>query len=140
LIHIERATSEDLHEIWPLAADFIHNPAQGERVVSAVNAKRCYVAKQGWSVVGALIREDHFFGYPLLSLLVVHPDHPRDVVVTALFHYAEQATPARPIFSACAANDSASQHLLVSFGYLPAGQVLYTRSDGLAEALFGKLP
>jgi ribosomal protein S18 acetylase RimI-like enzyme len=74
-------------------------------------------------VVGYVVLEHTFFGHGFVSMLVVHPDHRRGGVGSALMRSAEGACRSARIFTSTNRSNRPMQALLEALGYVRSGIV-----------------
>jgi GNAT superfamily N-acetyltransferase len=127
MIHVERATREDLPAIWAVDETYHTDTTNRATLMRAVDARQCLVAKQGWAVIGYAVRETNFFAYPLVRLLVIHTDHRRQGVARQMLKYIEMTTQANRIFTCAHALNHIAQATYTALGYTPCGGI-----DGIA--------
>jgi ribosomal protein S18 acetylase RimI-like enzyme len=89
----------------------------------AVAEGSAFVAERGGGVVGYAVLEHTFFGHGFVSMLVVHPDHRRAGVGSALMRQAEGACRSARIFTSTNRSNRPMQALLEGLGYVRSGIV-----------------
>lgn len=126
---VERATKEELPAV--LAVDSAHMdasqmPIKLERVnglVTAIAARQCYVAREGWNVLGFAVLTQHFFGNPFIDLVVIHPDHRRKGIATTLIRHLEAICPGDKLFTSTNQSNAPMQALCERLGFVKSGWV-----------------
>ncbi len=123
---VERATEDDL--IAVLAIDAAHmgeQAAQARRsqIVRAVSKHECYLVRDRLDVLGYAILTKHFFGYPFIELLIVHPDHRRKGAATALIEHIEAIAPGEKLFTSTNQSNAPMQALCERLGFVKSGWI-----------------
>ncbi len=136
MILVERATEDDLADI--LAIDRAHmNEDRSGLLVEAVRQRQALIAREGEHKLGYAIVTRHFYGYPFIDLIVVHPDARRRGVATALFAYIEKTQPGEKLFTSTNESNGTMQALLDKHGYIRSGWV-DNLDEGDPELIFFK--
>jgi GNAT superfamily N-acetyltransferase len=73
--------------------------------------------------IGFVIVDQSFFGQHFIALLIVHPDHRRQGVATALIQYIEKICPADRLFTATNESNAIMQQLCHRLGFVRSGYV-----------------
>ncbi len=136
---VERATEENLADV--LAIDRAHHDsARAAYLEAAVRQRECYIAREGWDVLGFLILTREFFSQYFIELLVVHPDRRRTGAGTALIEHIEKIVPAEKLFTSTNESNTPMQALLEKLGYVRSG-CIDNLDDGDPELIyFRRLP
>lgn len=121
MIHVERASTEDLPTLWEIDTQSMGNDSYHSALVHAVEQHHCLVAKRGWDAIGYAVREPNFFGYPFIARIVVHPQHQRQGVARALLAYAEKTIATDRLFAFAPMSNTAAHMLYKGGGYMPCG-------------------
>lgn len=122
MIVVERATEDDLADI--LAIDRAHGAEdRGAWLVDAVRQRQALIAREGERRLGYAIVTRHFYGYPFIDLIVVHPDARRRGVAAALFDYIEKTQPGEKLFTSTNESNIIMQTLLAGRGFVRSGWV-----------------
>jgi Acetyltransferase (GNAT) family len=67
----------------------IGNSSRRNLITQAVREHHGYIARREQQVIGFLLLHHHFFGYPFIDLLIVHPFFRRQHIGTALMQHIE---------------------------------------------------
>ncbi len=119
---VERATEDDLADV--LAVDASHmGHARAEMLEAAVKQRQCYVARDGWDVIGFAVLTTHFFGQYFIELLLVHPDYWRKGIASALIQHLEKIVPAEKLFTSTNESNAPMQALCEKLGYVKSGWI-----------------
>ena len=118
---IERATDDDLAEV--IAIDAAHHPGRSEYLMEAVKAHECYIAREGWDVIGYATLNQHFFGQYFIELIVVHPNHRRKGAASTLIQHIEKIIPAEKLFTSTNESSSEAQRLFETLGFVKSGWI-----------------
>ncbi len=123
---VERATEDDLVDV--LAIDAAHMGEQAtqtraSQIVRAVSARQCYLVRDKWDVLGYAILTHHFFGYPFIDLLIVHPDQRRKGAATALIEHIETISPGEKLFTSTNELNTPMQALCERLGFVKSGWI-----------------
>ena len=136
MIVVERATEEDILDI--LAIDRAHGSEDRSAwLVEAIRARQALLARRGEHKLGFALVHRHFFGYPFIELLVVHPDARRKGVGSALMAYIEKTQPGEKLFTSTNRSNGVMQALLENRGYVRSGQI-DNLDDGDPEIIYFK--
>jgi ribosomal protein S18 acetylase RimI-like enzyme len=122
-VHVERATLEDLTDIWELHGLIGGAADERQAFVQAVENRECLVAKAGWAIRGYAVRRGDFLGYPLLTHLVVHPDYRKQGVARALVGYAERTMEQDRVFAVLPADYAEARSVYGALGFSVCGAV-----------------
>lgn len=133
---VERATEEELAAV--LAIDAAHSgTARTDHLVDAVKARQCYIAREGWDVLGFAVLTRHFFGYPFIDLLIVHPDQRRKGVAIALMRHIEKIAPSEKLFTSTNESNTPMRALCDRLGFVKSGWI-DNLDDGDPEIVYFK--
>ena len=83
----------------------------------------CWVARVEGEIVGFAIFTPSFFRQWFIALLIVHPDHRRRGVGTALVRQCEAICAAPKLFTSTNESNAPMRALLAKLGYEPSGRV-----------------
>ncbi|MEO0565656.1 MAG: GNAT family N-acetyltransferase [Chloroflexota bacterium] len=136
--YVERATIENVQDVWTLNELEGGSHEARAALVDAARDHACLVARSGWNVRGFLIRQASFFGYPLVSRVVVHPDERRQGVGRLLMDYAEKTTPEDRLFAAVRGTNEAGTAFVTALGYTQCGEVSALHADDVPEVIYVK--
>lgn len=138
LIHVERASMDDLPDIWAInEAVYAHGDDHARaRLLDAVEKRSAYVAKEGFSVLGYAVREATFFGFPLLADICTHPNYRRQGVARALVAYLEKTNPADRLFASVPASNEVAKHMLQNLNYRRSGMIYNLNPAGETTIIF----
>jgi ribosomal protein S18 acetylase RimI-like enzyme len=137
-MHVERATLEDLRDIWLVDENVRGHSDRRRRLMEAVEKKHCLVAKEGFTVVGYAVREPTFFGYPFIAMMIVHPGYRGKGVIEEILEYIEMTTPEDRIFTSVEQTDDMEQQTYESFGFERSGEVYNVSKDDTAYIIYIK--
>jgi ribosomal protein S18 acetylase RimI-like enzyme len=94
-----------------------------ELLAADFRGRHLWLARVGKTVAGFAVFAPSFFGRWFIELLVVHPDHRRQGVATALIRRCEAECPAKEIFTSTNESNTPMQRLLDGLGYERSGYV-----------------
>ena len=97
----------------------------------------CWVARKEGEIVGFAIFTPTFFQQWFISLLMVHPDHRRQGVGSALVRQCEAICEAPKLFTSTNESNEAMRALLAKLDYEPSGRV-DNLDEGDPELIFVK--
>ncbi len=90
---------------------------------SAIESGQCRVAVRDDAIAGYVVLNRSFFCQPFVSYLVVHPDHRRCGVASALLAHAESWCPGPKLWVSTGQDNERMQAVLAKLGYTPAGSI-----------------
>ena len=123
MIVVEKATEKDLESIWALDRMVRGNSCRKDSLANAVSAGRCLIAQTGDTIVGFGVLEQSFYGHDLISLLIVHPNHRRRGVATALIRHIESICPTEKLFTSTNESNSIAQCVFEALGFVRSGYI-----------------
>lgn len=123
MIVVERASPEDLPDIIEIDRLHTGNEARRESLTKAVIDREMLVARRGFTRLGFAIMNRAFFEQVFIALVVVHPDHRRQGIGSALLAYAEKTCPQPKLFTSTNQSNVIMQNLLENRGYQRSGFV-----------------
>jgi ribosomal protein S18 acetylase RimI-like enzyme len=138
LIAIRPAAPADL----PLVLATDHMAADQNRqdyVRAAIEAGHCWLAELDGRMVGYLVADTSFYGYPFVWLVVVANPFRRRGVATALMRHAESLFPGQKLFTSTNESNHASQRLMESLGFEQSGRI-DNLDEGDPEIVYVKRP
>jgi ribosomal protein S18 acetylase RimI-like enzyme len=97
----------------------------------------CWVAKRDGEVIGYAVFTPTFFHQWFIELLIVHPDHRRQGIGTALVRRCEEECAAPKLFISTNESNLPMQGLLAKLDYAPSGRV-ENLDEGDPELIFVK--
>ena len=119
---VERATDDDLADVIAVDAAHMDTP-RAEYLAEAVKRQECYIAREGWDVVGFAILNQHFFGQYFIDLLVLSPKQWRESAAIALFQHLEKIVPAEKLFTSTNQSNAPMQALCEKLGFVKSGWI-----------------
>jgi GNAT superfamily N-acetyltransferase len=114
--------------------------ARAEYLERAVRERHCYIAREGWDVLGFVTFAPVFFGEYFIELLVVHPEQRRKGVATALIRHIERICPAEKLFTSTNQSNTPMQTLCEKLGYIKSGWIDNLDEDDPEIIYFKRLP
>ena len=96
---------------------------RADHLIAAVTARQCYIVRDQWDVLGYAILTQHFFGYPFIDLLIVHPDQRRKGAATALIEHIEAISPGEKLFTSTNESNTPMQRLMDRLGFVKSGWI-----------------
>jgi ribosomal protein S18 acetylase RimI-like enzyme len=123
MIVVEKATEKGLELIWALDRMVLGNSSRKDSLTNAVRAGRCLMAQVGDTIVGFGVLEQSFYGHGFISLLIVHPNHRRRGVATALIRHIESICPTKKLFTSTNESNSIAQRVFEALGFVRSGYI-----------------
>ena len=123
MITVEKATERDIDAVREIDSTTIGGHKREKFLTGAVRAGRCFVAQDGNAVVGFGVLEQSFFGQGFISLLVVHPEHRRRGVATAIIRHIESICPTDKLFTSTNKSNVIAQKLFEASGFVKSGYI-----------------
>lgn len=136
MIVVERATEEDLLHLLDIDQAAGHND-RGTEIAQAVQARRAYIARREDAWLGFALVNRAFFGQSFIELIVVHPQHRRRGVASALVGYIARTNPSDKLFTSTNQSNTAAQALFEQLGFERSG-VIENLDDGDPEIIYFK--
>lgn len=137
-VHIRQASLVDLPLV--LATDDIGaQPGRRRYVRGAIERGDCWVAVSDEGLLGYLIADESFFGYPFVWLLVVAGPFRRRGVASALMRHAESVYGGRKLFTSTNESNVPSQRLMQTLGFERSGWI-ENLDEGDPEIVYVKRP
>lgn len=124
-MEIRRAQKTDVNAIC--VTDRIARTEEQRRqfIRERVRQGMAFVAVSGEQVLGYSVLEHSFFGRGFIAMLMVHPDHRRAGVGSALVHHVEGLCKSERIFTSTNESNIPMQSLLRKLGYQLSGKVVH---------------
>ncbi|HVU14961.1 MAG TPA: GNAT family N-acetyltransferase [Phototrophicaceae bacterium] len=136
MISVERATEDDLADV--LTIDAAHKgSARSAYLEKAVRQRECYVAREGWEVLGFAVLAENFFDHYFIELLVVHPEQRRKGAATTLIRHLEKIVPDEKLFTSTNQSNAPMQAVLDKLGFVKSGWI-DNLDDGDPEIIYFK--
>jgi ribosomal protein S18 acetylase RimI-like enzyme len=133
---VERATEDNLADVIAVDAAHMGTP-RAEYLTEAIRKRECYIAREGWDVLGFAVLTQEFFGEHFIELLVVHPDQRRRGVASALIRHIEQIVPTEKLFTSTNESNAPMQALCETLGFVKSGWI-DNLDDGDPEVIYFK--
>lgn len=92
-------------------------------IQAAVTARHCYVARAEQVPIGYAVMGKTFFDHAFISHLIVHPDHRRRSIGSALIRYMENQVVGDKIFTGISQSNQPAHKLFEKLSYQPSGQL-----------------
>lgn len=121
MILVQAALENDVESICDLDAIVIGSDRRRDWLFKAVKAEHCLKASIDHSLVGFAIVDRLFFGEAFLSLIIVHPEHRRKGVGTALVRSVESTTQTRKLFTSTNRSNVTAQKFFESLQFAKSG-------------------
>lgn len=137
MIIVERATEDDYSDIIAIDEAVMGDDHRKPYLTKAIINREVIVARIGAERVGFAILNRSFFEQYFVALLIVHPDHRRQGIATALMHYIEKTCPERKLFASTNTSNTTARRLLASLGFIHSGQI-DNLNDGDPEIVYVK--
>ena len=123
MITVEEATEQEVESIWALDGMVLGNRSREDFIANAVRAGQCSLARTGDMLAGFSVLEQSFYGQGFMSLLIVHPDHRRRGVATALIQRVESICPTRKLFTSTNESNLTAQRTFEALGFVRSGYI-----------------
>lgn len=135
MIHIERATEDDLEAIYAIndACGRLHQ----RYLEKSLLAREVLIARRDGETAGLATFNRAFFGQPFIDLLLVAPEHRRHGVATALMRHIEKICPEPKLFTSTNDSNLPMQAVCESLGFVRSGWV-DNLDDGDPEIIYFK--
>ncbi len=121
MLNIAVAQPHDINAMLALDALVTGAPPRQRSIAETVHRQRACVAYINAELCGFLLLHEHFFDYPFIELLIVHPLYRRQGIGTALMRTAETSVVSTKIFTSTNTSNAAMQQLCTQLGYLHCG-------------------
>ena len=139
MILVEKATEKDLESIWSLDCMVLGNPSRKDSLNSVVRASQCLIARIGKTMVGFGVLEQSFYGHGFISLLIVHPNHRRRGVATALIRHIESICPTEKLFTSTNKSNFIAQQVFEALSFVRSGYIKNLDEDDPEIIYFKRL-
>jgi ribosomal protein S18 acetylase RimI-like enzyme len=138
LVHVEKATPADQDAVGALDRLLVGLRDRGEALRDWIAKGECLVARApGGDIVGFVIASCSFFAQSFIALVVVHPEHRRQGVATALIHAVEAQSPTAKLFTSTNQSNLAMQAVCESLGFVRSG-LIENLDEGDPEIIYFK--
>jgi ribosomal protein S18 acetylase RimI-like enzyme len=133
---VERATEDNLADV--IAVDAAHMGApRAEFLTEAIRKRECYVAREGWDILGFAVLTQAFFGQYFIELIIVHPDQRRRGIAAGLMRHLERIVPSPKLFTSTNESNTPMQALCEKLGFVKSGWI-DNLDDGDPEIIYFK--
>jgi ribosomal protein S18 acetylase RimI-like enzyme len=136
---IDLALEREIEEMIALDALVIGNSSRRNLMTQAVREHHGYIARREQQVIGFLLLHHHFFGYPFIDLLIVHPSFRRQHIGTALMQHLEPLYTPGKLFTSTNASNERMQRLCERLGYVRSGTIEHLDEDDPELVYFKRL-
>jgi ribosomal protein S18 acetylase RimI-like enzyme len=136
-IIVKKATEKNLESIWTLDCMVLGNSSRKDFLTNAVRADQCWIAQIGGTVAGFGVFEQSFYGHGFISLLIVHPNHRRRGVATALIRHIESICPTEKLFTSTNESNLTAQRVFEALGFVRSG-CIENLDEGDPEIIYFK--
>ena len=119
---VERATEDDLADVIAVDAAHMDTP-RAEYLTEAVKQHECYIAREGWDILGFAILTQNFFEQYFIELIVVHPEQRRKGVASTLMRHIEKIVPAEKLFTSTNQSNLPMQAVCETLGFVKSGWI-----------------
>ena len=138
MIAVERATEDDFSDVCAIDEAHVHNRERCMWLAEEIRARYVLIAREGDLKMGFAVVNRKFVGEVFVDLLVVHPNHRRKGVASALIAYAEKTCPEQKIFTSTNQSNLPMQAVCAKLGYIRAGLIDHL-DEGDPEIFYVKL-
>jgi ribosomal protein S18 acetylase RimI-like enzyme len=137
-MRIEPATMADCDEVCALDRTVSGPHDRGDALREWIRRGECLVARtDSGLLIGFAIANGSFFAQYFLVLLVVHEDHRRRGVASALIRAVEARSPTPKLFTSTNQSNTAMQAVCESLGFVRSG-VIENLDEGDPEIIYFK--
>ncbi|MBI3953654.1 MAG: GNAT family N-acetyltransferase [Chloroflexi bacterium] len=119
---VRPADGGDLESVCALDR-LVAGDARRRSLAAAISAGRCLAATAGSRLVGYAIWDCSFYDQGFIKLLVVHPQHRRRGVATALIRHIESVCPTEKLFTSTNESNVAMQRVCQGLGFMRTGYI-----------------
>ena len=120
---VDKAREDETEQICRLDSAVLGDPSRRGFLRDAVKRGQCLVARVGEDVVGFAVLNQAFYEQNFIGLLIVHPDHRRCGVGTALVRRIESICPSEKLFTSTNLSNIPMQRLCESLGFVRSGYI-----------------
>ena len=123
MIIIEDATELDLECIRTLDRMVLGNSGRRDFLDNTIKSGQCLIARTEDAPVGFAVLNQSFYGHAFIALLIVHPEHRRRGVATALIRHIESVCPTEKLFTSTNESNEPMQRLCETLGFVRSGYI-----------------
>jgi len=116
----ERSDIQDLHACDPIAQK---DEKRKKFIQRSVGAGECFVAISREKVAGYGVLDYTFYENGFISMLMVHPEHRRQGIGSALIKHMENECVTEKLFTSANESNIPMQSLLARLGFKPSGRI-----------------
>jgi len=118
-----KAAKSDVEVICSFDSLAKENDERRKFVERAIAQGNCFVILLEGQVVGYGVLEHWFYGNGFISMLMVHPEHRKKGVGSAIINHLESVCTTERIFTSTNQSNIPMQSLLAKLGYRPSGKI-----------------
>lgn len=123
MIVIEKATDGDFGHICALDSMVLGNSGRRDFLDNTIKSGQCLIARTEDAPVGFAVLNQSFYGHGFIALLIVHPEHRRRGVATALIRHIESVCPTEKLFTSTNESNEPMQRLCETLGFVRSGYI-----------------
>ncbi|MGY1464433.1 N-acetyltransferase family protein [Bacillus toyonensis] len=133
--NVTKASNDDLDSILHIDIDVIGDDSRRNYIKHAIDKEQCIIVKEDNSILGFLTYDTNFFGYTLLSLIIVSPTKRRQGHASSLISYMLSNSPTQKIFSSTNESNTNMQKVFKANGFMRSG-IIENLDEGDPEIIF----
>ncbi|MGB2854440.1 MAG: GNAT family N-acetyltransferase, partial [Dehalococcoidia bacterium] len=99
------------------------NSGRRDFLDNTIKSGQCLVARMEDAPVGFAVLNQSFYGHGFIALLIVHPEHRRRGVATALIRHIESVCPTEKLFTSTNESNEPMQRLCETLGFVRSGYI-----------------